>query len=193
MGSNGIQTFGPSFETIWGLTMANKPKSFETERLVIMPTSIHDAKFIHRLMNTPKWIKFIGDRNVHSVSKAKEYIEDKMIPQQKKLGFSNYTIVKKNGGDKIGTCGLFDRAGLDGLDIGFALLPEFEGKGFAFEATKRIFDAAFHEFGITKLSAITTKDNRGSQKLLEKLGLRNKGTTMLPHTTEELLLYEIKK
>jgi len=49
-------------------------RTFETERLIIKPTSTEDAEFILRLLNTPKWIKNIGDRNVKTVEDAKVYI-----------------------------------------------------------------------------------------------------------------------
>ena len=38
----------------------------------------------------------------------------------------------------MGSCGLYDREGLDGVDIGFAFLPQFEGQGFGFEAAKKV-------------------------------------------------------
>jgi len=168
-------------------------KIFETERLIIRPTIETDAEFIFELLNTPKWIKYIGDRNIQTLESAKEYIKQKMIPQLERLGYSNYTIIRKEDNQKIGSCGLYDRAGLQGIDIGFALLPEYEQKGFAFEASNKIKDAAFDEFEIETISAITTKDNVSSQKLLEKLGLKFMGTTKLPDDDEELLVYKIEK
>lgn len=168
-------------------------KTFETERLIIRPTIENDAEFIFELLNTPKWIRYIGDRNIKTVESAKEYIKEKMIPQLEKLGYSNYTLIRKEDNIKIGTCGLYDREGLEGIDIGFAFLPKYEKKGFAFEASKRIKDAAFDEFEIEMISAITTKDNISSQKLLKKLGLKLMGTTKLPHDEEELLVYKIEK
>jgi [ribosomal protein S5]-alanine N-acetyltransferase len=167
-------------------------KSFETERLLIRPTSEEDADFVFILLNTPKWLKYIGDRNVTTVEKAREYIADKMEPQLKRLGYSNYTLVRKADNAKIGTCGLYDREGLDGVDIGFAFLPEYEKHGYAYEAASRLKDAAIHEFGLIEISAITAKNNISSQRLLEKLGLSLAGTTKLPNTDEELLLYKIK-
>jgi len=107
-------------------------KEFETERLIIKPTSEKDGEFIFELLNTPKWIEFIGDRNVKSVEDAKEYIQNKMTSQLERLGYSNYTLIKKPDGVKIGTCGLYDREGLEGIDIGFAFLPEYEKKGYAY-------------------------------------------------------------
>ncbi len=168
-------------------------KTFATERLLIRPTSEDDAEFIFELLNTPNWIKYIGDRDVRSVEKAKAYIAEKMIPQLERLGYSNYTLIWKQDRKKIGTCGLYDRDGLEGIDIGFALLPEFEKKGFAFEASNKLKEAAFNEFGIERISAITTKDNVASQRLIVKLGLKVTGTIKLPDNDQELLLYTIEK
>ena len=166
---------------------------FETERLILKPTSEEDAEFIFELFNTPKWFKNIGDRNIRTVEAAREYIETKMLPQLKRVGYSSYTIIKKADLLKIGTCGLFDRDGLEGIDLGFALLPEHEGKGYAFESANRLKEAAFNAFGIREIIAITAKDNIPSQKLLQKLGMKLHGTTKLPDDYEELLLYKIKR
>ncbi len=48
-------------------------KKFETERLLIKPTSEKDTEFIFELLNTPKWIENIGDRSIKSVKNAKDY------------------------------------------------------------------------------------------------------------------------
>ena len=162
---------------------------FETERLMLIPTSEEDAEFIYKLFNTPKWIKYIGDRNIRTVEDARSYIRTKMLPQLIRLGYSSYTLIRKSGMVKVGTCGLYDRDGMDGIDIGFALLPEYEGKGYAFESANMLKNAAFTEFGINELKAITTKDNIQSQKLLGKLGFKFVGTTKLPGDDEKLLLY----
>ena len=52
----------------------NQYKKFETERLILKPTSEEDAEFIFELFNTPKWIKYIGDRNIKTLEDAKNYI-----------------------------------------------------------------------------------------------------------------------
>lgn len=164
-------------------------KSFETERLYIRPTNEEDALFLLGLMNTPKWLQFIGDRNIKTLDHASMYIKNKIIPQLHRLGYSNYTIIRKGDNTKLGTCGLYDRNGLEGIDIGFALLPEHEGNGYALEATYRLQQAAFEEFGLNHLSAITAKDNTASQGLLVKLKFKLTGTVVLPEDTETLLLF----
>ncbi|HKJ48062.1 MAG TPA: GNAT family N-acetyltransferase [Christiangramia sp.] len=167
-------------------------KTFETQRLVIRPTSIEDKDFILELLNSPKWLRFIGDRNVKSSTDAENYIVNRMLPQLEKLGFSNNTIIRKEDGMKIGTCGLYDREGLEEVDIGFAFLPEYENMGYAFEATSALKKAAKDEFELSKLSAITLEENKSSRKLLEKLEFEFIEKIRLPEDPDELMLYSLK-
>jgi RimJ/RimL family protein N-acetyltransferase len=165
---------------------------FETERLVLQPTTEEDAGFILELLNSPKWLAYIGDRNVHTEEDAIQYIKNKISPQLEKLGFSNYTLIRKTDGVKIGSCGLYDREGLEGIDIGFALLPAHEGMGYGFESASKVLEIGKTEFNIEMISAITTKNNLASQRLIEKLGLRYIQTIRIPNDEEELLLYRIE-
>ncbi len=167
-------------------------KSFETERLILKPTAEDDAEFIFELLNTPKWIQYIGERNVKSMEEAKDYIKQRMLPQLERLGFSNYTVFRKKDNAKIGTCGLYDREGIDGVDIGFAFLPQYEKKGYAFESAGKLMNEAKKTFGLKSVSGFTTRDNYSSQKLLEKLGLKPEGKIRIPNDDEELLLYKIE-
>ncbi|MBU2951573.1 GNAT family N-acetyltransferase [Tamlana agarivorans] len=168
-------------------------KIFETERLILKPVSEEDAKFILELFNTPKWIAYIGDRNVKTIGDAKNYIREKMLPQLHSLGYSNYILTQKEDSSKIGTCGLYDREGLDGIDIGFAFLPQYEKKGVAYESANKLKHIGFSEIGLTRINAITRKDNMSSQKLLKKLGMIPEGTTNLPNDEVEWLLFKIEK
>lgn len=146
-------------------------QSFETERLMLKAVDKEDGSFILELFNTPQWIANIGDRNVRNIEQAETYIEEKMRPQIERLGFGNYIMIRKLDGRKIGTCGLYDREGLDGIDIGYALLPQFEKQNYAFEGASKMLDLAKHYFNLTEIVAITTPENIPSQKILEKLGL----------------------
>ena len=167
-------------------------KSFKTQRLFIRPTQEEDADLIYQLMNTPKYIAYVGNRNINSMDEATQYIQLKMLPQLHKLGYSNYTLISIDNGEKLGVCGLYSREGIAGVDIGFGLLPQYEGHGYAYEASKRILKAGFEEFEIPTIKAITSKKNTASQTLLHKLGLKMIGTTKLPNENEELLLYALE-
>lgn len=166
-------------------------KTYETERLLIKLVDIDDAEFLLQLLNTEKWLKNIGDRNVHSLGDAQKYVREKNLPQIERLGFGNAVVILKSNSEKIGTVGLYDREGIDGVDIGFAFLEEHEGKGYAYESAKKIMDVGINEFGIKKVSAITLPENFSSIKLIEKLGLKFKEVVRIPNDTEDLNLYEL--
>lgn len=166
-------------------------KSYETERLILRPTTEVDAPFVLELFNSPKWLQYIGDRKVNTLEDARAYIENKIMPQYDKLGYGNYTVIRKNDNVTLGSCGLYDREGLEGVDIGFAFLPEYEGKGYAYEAAVKVKQLAKEEFRLKKLSAITLEVNTSSRKLLEKLGFKLVGPIRIPNDEEELLLYKL--
>ncbi len=167
--------------------------TFITDRLFLRPTQAIDAAFILELMNTPKWHRFIGDRNVHTIQDAQNYIAQRMTPQLEKKGFSNYTVIRQSDQRALGCCGLYDREGLEGVDIGFSFLPAYEGKGYAFEAAQCLKDAAFSKFNLSKVGAITMEENTASIKLLDKLGLAFVKKIKLDTDAQELLYYELKK
>lgn len=173
---------------------SNLPKKennfYETERLLIRPVSVDDADIIFQLYNMPNFIKFIGNKNINSLSDAENYIKSKFLPQLEKLGFGNYLIVLKEGDQKIGSVGIFEREGLDVADIGFSVLEKFEGKGFMFEAAQKVKSIGMEDFGLNKISAITSKDNFSSQKLIERLGLKFQKYVTLPNEDEELMYYK---
>ena len=141
----------------------NKPKINEnhiesqTSRLIIKPTSLEDADLIYLIMNSPKFMKYVWDRKINSIQDAKEYIQNRMLPQLYSVGYSNYSIIIKKNEKKIGICGLYHRESIDGVDLGFGLLPEYEGFGYAYEASKQLVNAAFEEFGFQEIKAITAK------------------------------------
>jgi ribosomal-protein-alanine N-acetyltransferase len=165
--------------------------SLETNRLIIRPTHIKDAAFIYTLMNSLKWIEFIGDRQINSVEKARDYIIERALPQFKQFGYSNFTVLLKTTETKIGTCGLYRREGVEGVDIGFAFLPAYEKKGYAYEAACKIKDFAFSSLGIDQLNAYTTESNVASQKLLEKLNMTAVGFKQLPNDKAKLIWYTV--
>ena len=50
----------------------------ETKRLQIREFEISDANFILELVNEPAWLKYIGDKNVHDLDDARNFIENNL-------------------------------------------------------------------------------------------------------------------
>lgn len=142
----------------------------ETERLILREFTLNDTGFIVALLNSEGWLKFIGDRNVHSDTDAQNYLTSGPFKYYQELGFGLYGLVLKEDDQLIGMCGLLKRTYLDFPDIGFALLPEYSGKGYAFEIAQATVKYGFGVLGFKRLMAIAAPDNTSSIRLLEKLG-----------------------
>ena len=144
----------------------------KTERLIITKFTVDDAPFFIALINTPKFKKFIGDRKINTIQKAQQHIKEGQLKNYAELGYGFYKLLLKSENNiPIGTCGLTKREQLELPDIGFAMLPEFEGKGFGLESSKAIIKLATETLKIKKIGAITAPNNAASIKLIEKLGL----------------------
>ena len=168
-------------------------KMIETERLQLKLISTDDASFILELYNTPTFIHHIGDKNIRSIEDAENYIKEKFIPQAEKHHFGNYVIIRKEDQKSIGAVGIYVREGMEIPDIGFAFLPEFVKKGYAYESASKLISVAFNEFNLKKISAFTTKDNISSQNLIQKIGLKYQETKVLPGFEEEMRYYLLEK
>ena len=157
----------------------------ETERLRIRPINLQDASFILRLVNTDGWLKYIGDRNVQDIKGGEQYIQK--ILNNPKFFYSVFEL--KNSGKQIGVVSFLYRDEYQYPDIGFALLPEYEKKGYTYEAAKAYLDNIFKNNFADKVIGITKSDNNVSIKLLEKLGLSFKEAIV--KDKENLSLFEI--
>ncbi len=160
----------------------------QTERLHLAPLSPEDAGFILELVNSPGWLQYIGDRNIHTVEEAEGFIRKGPMTSFETNGYGAYRMTLRETGQHIGTCGLYKREGLDHPDLGFALLPGFEGKGYALEASLKIMTEA-RSLGLNRLMAITAKNNQRSMGLLQRLGFEWKGYVTLPNDQEVLNLF----
>lgn len=158
----------------------------ETSRLELRELKLSDSNFILELLNTPKWIRFIGDRNIRTP-------EDAIAYTQKVISNSTITywvIYLKSQAVPAGIISLVKRDYLQHPDIGFALLPEFENQGYASEATKFILDHLAQSKLYSKIQAITVKDNAQSIQLLQKLGFQF--DTELERDKEKLLVFSME-
>ena len=160
----------------------------ESERLSIEEATTVDSEFILELVNTPNWLRYIGDRNIHTTQAAENYIQNALMKSYQENSFGLYKLVSRDEGTSVGLCGLLQRDYLEFPDIGFAILPAFEGKGLVTEAAKCVLEDAANRLNIKTVQAITLPENYASQKVLEKVGLVLKEHIF--RDGEKLLLYQ---
>lgn len=145
-------------------------KVLETERLTLHTMGEDDANFYLGLVNEPSFLRYIGDKGVRTLDEARAAIANGPMKMQSEKGFSLYLVVDKLSGERLGMSGLIKRPELADVDLGYAFLPAFWGKGYALEAARAVVEHARRDIGLTRLAAITSPDNDSSIQLLLKLG-----------------------
>ena len=142
--------------------------NLNTERLSLATVTTEDDAFMLELLNSKGWIEFIGDRHVHSRKAAVTFIE-----KVNKTRNITYWVVKlKTDNIPAGIISFLKRDYLEYFDIGFAFLPQYTGKGYAYEATKAILEMLKQYPEHTIILASTMPENQKSIGLLSKLGFR---------------------
>jgi RimJ/RimL family protein N-acetyltransferase len=153
-------------------------KVIYTDRLALQPFDEQHAEFIQELVNTPDWIKFIGDRNIQSTADAVAFIRNGPMALWQRKGYGPYTAVHKASCEPICYVGWVKRDFLDAPDLGYACLPRFYRQGFVFEAAFHLLQVAREARLWPHVYAIALPNNTASIGVLNKLGF-TKHDTML--------------
>jgi ribosomal-protein-alanine N-acetyltransferase len=119
-------------------------------------------------------------------------IFDRLIDHWDRFGFGWYTVRDRVSGRFAGRGGLRHLVvgGLDEVEIGYALLPEYWGRGLATELAIRCVRVGFEAIGLRELVGLTRPANLASRRVLEKVGFAFECETEyadLPH-----VLYRLK-
>jgi len=166
-----------------------KEWQLETERLYLRRVTLDDADLLLAVWNDPAFMEHVGDRGVRTTEEAEEAMRAGALKLYADYGYGPYAMVRRDDGVRMGICGLFKRANLDYPDIGFGVLPEFCGKGYAGEAAFAVLAHARDDLRIEELTAIVSPGNAPSIGLIEKLGLMFVGMITMPGDNEEICLY----
>jgi len=151
-----------------------------TERLILRQPEITDDREIFLLRSDEQVNRYIDRPRAVTVADARQFI-DKInagIAQNDRLYWVICPADPKAGlpGRPIGTIGIWNFSPeMDIAEIGYELLPEFQGKGIMQEAVAKIIEFSFLTLKLKKLEACADVDNRPSIKLLEKFNFVKTG------------------
>ena len=171
--------------------MAGRPHLtvLETERLRLRRLTVGDAPFMVTLLNDPAFIQFVGDRGVRTREDAETYLLEGPLASYAALGFGLYGASLLEADELIGICGLLKRPALDDVDLGFAFLPPFRGRGYASEAAAAVLAYARNALGLRRVVAFTAPDHAASIHVLGKLGFAFERNVRLSDDGNELQLF----
>lgn len=133
--------------------------------------TLDDGQFILELLNDPSFLRFIGDKGVRTVEDARQYILAGPMDSYDREGFGLWLVELNGSTTPVGICGLLRRETLKDVDIGFAFLPEYRSKGYAFESAAAVMKYARAILGLGRIVAIADDQNTGSHRVLAKIGM----------------------
>jgi len=164
----------------------------ETERLSLRRFTLEDAPFALKLVNQPSFIANIGDKGVRSLEDARRYLSAGPIAMYEQHGYGLWHASLRDTGAAVGMCGLLKRDILPDVDVGYAYLPEFWGRGLAYEAASAVLRHGVRKFGLRRVIGVVSDGNQGSIRVLEKLGLRYERMFPMYPGEPEVRLYSIE-
>lgn len=160
----------------------------QTARLTLRWMSLDDAEFIVELLNDASFLRFVGDKGVRTTEEAGRYILTGPIDSYERHGFGLWLVELSGTTTPIGICGLLKRETLSDVDIGFAFLPQYRSKGYAYESAAAVMDYGRRVLGLRRIVAIANDDNADSIRVLEKIGMSFDRMIKLPDDGHEVRL-----
>lgn len=166
--------------------------SIPTKRLhisYIEPGNPDHSAFIVRLWNTEHFIESCGKTGIDTPEKADNFIKNRVQADYKRNKFGQFLVSLKPHPDAslsesklIGMVSLMKGEPPNAYacpDIGYTILPEENGKGYATEAALGLLDYARRELGVQEVFGFCEANNARSRHVLEKLGLEFRGERKL--------------
>lgn len=161
----------------------------ETNRLILRKLDPKDAKDFYDLNSNPNVIKYTGNSAFKNVEEAKEFLEN--YSDYKFNGYGRWAVILKTTNKFIGWCGLkFDEAENE-TDIGFRFFEEEWNKGYATESAIACIHYGFEKLKLKRIIGRAMKENVGSIKVLEKIGLEYEKNATLEG--KDAVIYKIEK
>jgi [ribosomal protein S5]-alanine N-acetyltransferase len=161
----------------------------ETPRLRIRHLTAADAVFTFQLLNEPSFIQNIAEKGVRSHLDAMHYLAEGPIKSYRQYGYGLYLVEDCNTGAPLGFCGLLYRQHLGETDVGFAFMPQNQGKGYALEAASAVLHFGYEKLNLKRIVGLTHAGNAASINVLLRLGLRFEKMVQIDSSADFVQLY----
>ena len=147
----------------------------ETLRLELRTFVPDDLEDMVRLDGDPRVMKYIADGKPAArdavAARLKRFIRyPKLNPD---LGV--WRAARRDSGATIGWFALNYAGKTTDIEVGYRLLPDAWGQGFATEGATALVDYGFDDLGLHRIIGVTHPDNKASQRVLMNAGLEDVG------------------
>ena len=145
-------------------------KNLESERLLLRRLTNDDANEVLQLRGNPETMRFVPRPIITTTDEALAHIkliDDRIVSNE---GI-NWAITIKGNPKMIGIIGHY-RISAENFrsEIGYMILPEFNGKGITTEAVKLILEYGFDDLELHSIETIIDPENFASERVLQKNG-----------------------
>jgi len=165
----------------------------ETNRLFIRKLEFSDIAIWETFFEKNNFLPFLGlDLTLNKKAQSKNWIE-RQLWRYENNKFGHHALIDKQTNKLIGQCGLLTQEIDDKIEteIGYHIIPEYWGKGYATEAAKKFRDFAFEKDLCNSLISIIDIRNIASQKVAEKNSMRK--TKQVRYNSLDVYIYRIEK
>lgn len=143
----------------------------KTKRLFLRYPKLSDAAEIYSVVKSPQFPEQLPLKEMDAVSKIEEWLRRLQENWATGQGFS-WMVEDRDSGNMVGQVTLLKVKGDHVWAMAFWIHPEYWGKGYATEAAERLFAFGFEEIGANKIWAGVGEWNKGSIRVLEKIGMK---------------------
>lgn len=162
----------------------------ETERLFHRPFTLADLPRLIEMRADPEVNKYLGGIQMQNAEALAARIQF-YIDCQTKYGFGMSALFWKPTGAMIGWSGLQPLDETDDIEVGYGMIKEFWGLGIGLETARAWLDFGFHKKNLERIVAVAYPENRGSWRIMEKLGMNYEKTEA--HYGAKCVFYAISK
>jgi RimJ/RimL family protein N-acetyltransferase len=147
-----------------------------TDRLVLRNYRLSDFEDHYRLHSDPSVMRYlIGGRPMTRFDAWRHMAF--LVGHWELLGYGYFAVEEKATQTFIGRIGYTNPEGWPGFELGWTLLPEFQGRGYATEGAKFLLQYAFNEMDRNHVISLIHPDNKRSIAVAERLGEKLEGET----------------
>ncbi len=145
-----------------------------TRRLVLKPNGLHNLEYVHQYSADAEHCRYMYRLPNRSIEQTKEFLTACQNEWQKDEPDYFEFAVYFNG-TFVGAVSAYKEENLPVAELGWIFRKEYTGRGFATEAAEVVIDFACKQWQLKTLCAHCDTANIASQKVMQKLGLLNKG------------------
>ncbi len=144
----------------------------ETDRLFLREYVEDDAEAFFQLNSDPEVVRFTPNAVLQNVDQAREILLANPMADYRKYGFGRWACILKSTGEHIGFSGLKYLEELGEVEIGYRLVRNRWGFGFATEAAIAVVRFGLADLALEHIIGLVMPENIASVRVLEKAGLR---------------------